>query len=233
MTDAVILDDIPFQLDLDPLVKRLRIREGSSRVKELGRIASEAETIARPKALFKISYIESKGDDHVVVEGVRLTSRVLRVNLEQAHRVFAFVATCGTEVADWARSMDDMLWSFWADSISEVALRVAIQTLNQHLAEQYRPGRTSVMNPGSLADWPLQAQRSLFAILGDPEEAIGVRLSDGLLMIPTKSISGIRFPTEESFESCQLCSREGCPGRRALYDEGLYDRRYAKRASSQ
>jgi hypothetical protein len=233
MTDTVILDDIPFQLDLDPLIKRLRIREGSSHVKELERIASEAETIARPKALFKIAYIESKGDDHVVVDGVRLTSRVLRVNLEQAHRVFAFVATCGTEVANWARSMDDMLRRFWADTISEVALRVSIQALDQHLTEQYRPGRTSAMSPGSLADWPLQAQRSLFAILGNPEEAIGVRLSDGLLMIPTKSVSGIRFPTEESFESCQLCSREGCPGRRARYDEGLYDRKYAKRVESQ
>ena len=229
MTDAVILDDIPFQLDLDSLMKRLRIRAGSSHVEDLRQIASEAEAIARPKALFRIAYIESKGDDHVVVDGVRLTSRVLRVNLEQAHRAFAFVATCGTEVADWAKAIDDMLRSFWADAICEVALRAAIQALNQHLAERYRPGRTSAMSPGSLADWPLQAQRSLFAILGNPEEAIGVTLSTSLLMIPTKSVSGIRFPTEESFESCQLCSREDCPGRRALYDEGLYDRKYAKR----
>jgi hypothetical protein len=229
MTDAVILDDIPFQLDLDLLMKRLHIRAGSSHVEGLRQIASEAEAIARPKALFKIAYIESKGEDHVVVDGVRLTSRVLRVNLEQAHRVFAFVATCGREVADWANGIDDMLRSFWADAISEMALYAAIQALDQHLAERYRPGRTSAMNPGSLADWPIEAQRSLFTILGNPEEAIGVTLSTGLLMIPTKSVSGIRFPTEESFESCQLCAREGCPGRRAPYDEGLYERKYAKR----
>jgi hypothetical protein len=229
MTDAVILDDIPFQLDLDPLMKRLRVRPGSSHVRDLQQITSEAETVARPKALYKIAYIESRGDDSVVVDGVSMTSRVLRVNLEQAHRVFAFVATCGTEIADWANGIDDMLRSFWADAISEMALRAAIQTLNQHLVERYRPGRTSAMSPGSLADWPLQAQRSLFAILGDPEEAVGVTLSTSLLMIPTKSVSGIRFPTQESFESCQLCSREDCPGRRAPHDEGLYERKYAQR----
>jgi hypothetical protein len=39
-------------------------------------------------------------------------------------------------------------------------------------------------------------------------------------------VSGIRFPTTESFESCQLCPRAGCPGRRAAYDASLYDRRY-------
>jgi hypothetical protein len=55
---------------------------------------------------------------------------------------------------------------------------------------------------------------------------VGVRLTDSCLMMPTKSVSGIRFPTETSFESCQLCPRDDCPGRRAPYDSGLYDRRY-------
>jgi hypothetical protein len=62
--------------------------------------------------------------------------------------------------------------------------------------------------------------------LGDVAGAIGVWLSDSLLMVPAKSVSGVRFPTEESFESCQLCSRENCPGRRASYDDTLYDRKY-------
>jgi hypothetical protein len=77
-----------------------------------------------------------------------------------------------------------------------------------------------------LTNWPLSEQGALFALLGDPHEAIGVRLTDSYLMVPTKSVSGIRFPTEQSFESCQLCPRERCPGRKAPYDSGLYDRRY-------
>ena len=46
-------------------------------------------------------------------------------------------------------------------------------------------------------------------------------LTDTFLMVPIKSVSGIFFPTEVSFESCQLCPRENCIGRRAPYDPAL------------
>lgn len=36
-------------------------------------------------------------------------------------------------------------------------------------------------------------------------------------MVPVKSVSGIFFPTEIKFESCQLCPREVCISRRAPY----------------
>ena len=82
------------------------------------------------------------------------------------------------------------------------------------------------MNPGSLADWPLREQRTLFALLGDVHGAIGVELTPSLLMTPTKSVSGILFPTAETFASCQLCPREECPNRRAVYDPLLFAQRY-------
>ena len=50
---------------------------------------------------------------------------------------------------------------------------------------------------------------------------IGVNLTDSFLMIPRKSISGIYFPTEIKFYSCQLCPRERCIGRKAPYDSKL------------
>jgi hypothetical protein len=77
------------------------------------------------------------------------------------------------------------------------------------------------MSPGSLEDWPIQEQAALFNLLGDTESELGVRLSDSLLMIPRKSISGIFFPAEGSFESCRLCPRRNCQGRRAAHDPGL------------
>jgi hypothetical protein len=77
------------------------------------------------------------------------------------------------------------------------------------------------MSPGSLSDWPIEQQRPFFSLFDDVEEAIGVKLAKNLLMIPQKSISGIYFPTEVSFYSCQLCPRERCPSRQAGYDEKL------------
>jgi hypothetical protein len=151
---------------------------------------------------------------------------VLRVNLDQAHRVIAYVATCGMELDAWAKSFDDMLYGYWADVIKEGALRSAMQALNEHLEACYTLGHTGVMNPGSLADWPIQQQRPLFQLLGDPTAAIGVVLTDSFLMQPNKSVSGIRFPTEASYENCQLCPREGCPGRRAPYEPELFAEKY-------
>jgi len=228
--ETVILDNLPFPIDTDALIRRLLKKRGSTHVEDLTRLTGEAQSIARPKALYRVRYVKNRGDDYVVVGGVRLTSRVLRVNLEHAHRVFPYVATCGVELAAWASSQDDLLHRFWAEAISEVALRQARRAAHKHLVERYRPGQVSSMAPGSLADWPLEEQRGLFVLLGDTEDTVGVHLTDSMLMIPIKSASGIWFPAEASFESCQLCPRDRCPGRRAPYDVGLYERKYGKRA---
>jgi hypothetical protein len=179
--------------------------------------------------MYRVGYIESRGDDSIVIDGIRFSSRVLCVNLDRAHRVFAYLATCGRELYDWADSLDDPLVQFWSNAIQQRALRAATRALTADINERYQPGRTSAMAPGSLGEWPLAEQRPLFALLGDTVRATGVRLTESLLMVPTKSVSGIRFPTEERFESCQLCPRVDCPGRRAPYDEGLYDRKYRRK----
>lgn len=228
--NVFVVDSIAFEPNLEGLLKRLRIKEGSPYVAEVGKLIADAQALARPKAMYRLAYIDSKTEDSVVINGISFKSRVLRVNLDVAHRVFAYIATCGTELDAWAHTMPDVLYEYWADAIKEAALYDAIQALNHELATCYHLGRSSVMSPGSLADWPIREQRPLFTLLGDPRSAIGVELTDSYLMIPNKSVSGIRFPSEENFASCQLCPRENCPGRRAPYDETAYERKYAQRA---
>ena len=223
---AITLDDIPFQPDLPTLLASLRLRPGSQRAADLECLAHQAQAIAKPKALYRVAFVDEKGDDFVVIDGARFQSRILRVNLESAHRIFAYLITAGIELDCWAHSNDDLLHRFWADAIQEQALFAAHAALQDHLAQTYQPGPLSAMNPGSLEDWPLDQQPRLFSILGDTGAHIGVRLTGGFLMVPTKSVSGVLFPTEESFQSCQLCPRENCPGRRAPYDPGLFERKY-------
>jgi hypothetical protein len=229
--DTTVFNNIPFHLDPDELMQMMRIQASGRHVAEIERLARAAYDIGRPKAMYKVAFIESKGEDTIATDGVVFTSRVLRVNVEKAHKVFPFIVTCGVELHEWAGSMDDLLQRFWADAIAEMALRSAMQFLEKHLAEQYEFSQLARMNPGSLGDWPLAEQRVLFALLGDPQAAIGVRLTDSLMMTPAKTVSGLVFPTEESFASCQLCPREDCRGRRAPYDKDLYDRKYRATAS--
>lgn len=224
--NTYILDTIPYEPNVSALTKRLRIKPGSPYVAELQDLIDTAKSLAKPKALYRVAYIESKNDDTVTIDGITFSSRVLSVNFAQTHRVFAFIATCGAELGAWAHSIDDMVWSFWCEAIKEDALRAASLALNQHLTTCYDLGRTATMNPGSLPDWPIQQQRPLFQLLDDPYTAIGVELTASYLMIPNKTVSGIRFPIEERFESCMLCPRQDCPGRRSAYDPELYDQKY-------
>jgi len=220
-----ILDTIPYTVDLDALAERVRLRDRQRSALEA--VARQAEAIARPKAIYGLAYIDDRGPEHLVIDSVTFKSRVLRVNLDDTERVFPYCVTCGAELERWHAEMDDILEQYWVEAIMEQALAQAIAHTMKAIDRRYHPGRTSTMGPGSLLDWPLREQRPLFKLLGDTEAAIGLRLTSSMLMLPAKSVSGVRFPAEHSFASCMLCPRESCPNRRAPHDPELYQKRYA------
>jgi len=220
--NRVILDRIPFEVDAQGLSELLRIRPGSRSHAEFLPILEEAQATASPKAAFAVASASPSGEDTVDIGGVRFTSRVLHVNLEKAGVVFPFAATCGAELEEWSKGMKGALRSFWADSIMLMALGCAVSHMNAYLKKRTGSGELSSMNPGSLADWPIEQQEPLFALLGDAARAIGVSLTDRMVIRPLKSVSGILFVSEEGFVNCALCPREGCPSRRAGYDPDLY-----------
>ena len=224
--DPICLNSIPFQLDAATLRKKLHVKEGSQHAEELDRLIQEAQTIGKPKALYKEAFIESRTDETVTVDGITFKSRVLRVNLENVYRVFPYVSTCGLELEEWSKKITDFLHGFWVEEIKETVLYMAGDSFRKHVREHHQLGQIARMNPGSLVDWPIEEQRPLFTLLGNAQELIGVHLTSSLMMVPTKSVSGIIFPTEFDFTSCQLCPREVCPGRKAPYDKDLYDKKY-------
>jgi hypothetical protein len=227
--NATILDNIPFAVDSEQLARRLGASQDPELRAGLEGLVREAGRVGRPRAIYRACYVESRTEDETVIDGIAFKSRVLTVNFENIHRVFPFVVTCGRELQEWSDSLTDPLLGFQADDVKELALYAAHEYLGRHLDETFGLAKSSHMNPGSLPDWPLPQQYPLFSLLGDVEAAIGVKLTDSFLMLPTKSVSGIRFPTETSFESCQLCPREACPNRRAAWDQKLFEARYQKK----
>jgi hypothetical protein len=225
--DAIVLDDLPWRLDLDEVLKKVHMDPAAPDAHQVCRLLDAAHAIGRPKALYREAFIDARNDDTITIDAVTFKSRILRVNLDHAQQVFAYLATCGTELETWAKSLDDMLEQFWADAIMELALRKALQYLNERIGDIVPHNKTSVMNPGSLRDWPITQQRPLFALIGCAAR-VGIALTESMLMTPAKSVSGIRFPTDVRFESCQLCPREECPNRRIPYDKELYRRKYAQ-----
>jgi hypothetical protein len=218
------LQDIPFSLHAELLMRQLRIQPGTDNAKAFGELLARVTEVGRPKATYELCFIEDKADESVVLNGIRLTSRALRRNLDPVERVFPYVATCGTEADAIAVPHDDAVQAFWLWTIKEALLDAATEYLYDHLATRYRMTHWATMDPGSgdAGVWPIEQQKELFSVLGDVEARIGVRLTDSMLMIPTMSVSGIVFPTETEFASCQVCHREGCPRRTAPFDEAVW-----------
>ena len=141
--------------------------------------------------------------------------------MEKVGRVFPYVITIGTRLEQKADASTDLLDKYYLDKIGNIALSEARNHLEEHLCSRFALNGLSYMSPGSLEDWPIEEQRPLFSILKGAGGSIGVNLTESLLMIPRKSISGIYFPTEVTFQNCQLCPRQNCEGRKARYNEAL------------
>lgn len=224
-----LLDNIPFSMDIQPIMKMLHIKEGSESAEEFTRMAKEAQPVARPRAMYRMAYIDERTEDSVTLDGILFRSALIADNLKDIHHVFPFITTCGTELEKWSQSYNEVLQSFWADTIMALALGSAIEALTNHLVERFGAENMSIMNPGSLPEWPITEQRTLFNLLGDVERLSGVRLNESFLMIPVKTVSGIYFQSEVNFINCQLCGREKCPGRRAPFDEEKLAARSARK----
>jgi len=221
-----VLDGIPVRFDTDGLKRRLRIEPNSAMADDFDQFVLDAEKLAMPRALYKIEGIEARGRETVTIDGVTFTSRVLSVNLSSLNRVFPYVATCGPEIEEWSQGLKDVLARFWGEALNTSALYAAIQALRADIDRRFRPGQLSSMTPGSLKDWPLREQQQIFRLLGDNASSTGVSLTEGYMMTPAKSVSGILFANDEGYENCELCPRKDCPGRRKPYSPGLYEQKY-------
>jgi hypothetical protein len=214
-----ILNPIPVQMDPGAIKKMAHLPEGEE--ERLLALIEAAQSVMAAKAVYKVSYIDAKAEDSVIIGGALFKSKVLRKHLDKVERVFPYVVTIGEGVEDLEKTSGDALEKYYLDVIGNAAVVKARDHLKSRLANRYGLGGLSYLGPGQLKDWPLEEQKPLFSLLGDVERAVGVTLNDSLLMIPRKSLSGIYFPTEIPFTACQLCPKESCLSRKARYDEKL------------
>jgi len=212
------------RLDIEEAKAALHWRDRPGAAEELAELIQEAESLIEPEAAYKVAYIERKAEDAIVVEGVTFPSRVLRRNLEPVERVFPYIITIGPALERRAGEAGDPLRQYYMEGLADLSLGGTAKALEAHLKRRHGLSGLSSMSPGSLEDWPITQQPPLFSLFESPSRPVRVHLNDHLLMVPRKSISGIFFPAEVSFQSCQLCPRHDCPGRRAAFDKELRKR---------
>lgn len=219
-----VLNNIPVKLECNEVLKNLRLRRENRCIEEGVRDLLEIVIpIAKPKAVYQISYVSNKKDNALDIDGVRFTSNILRVNLDKVGRVFPYVVTSGQELEQITLPPEPLIKNYLLDFIKGVVVTSALHYLEGYVIDRYRIKKISRMGPGSLQDWPITQQRELFSIFGDVEALIDVRLTENCQMIPLKSVSGIFFPTEIPFVNCQLCTREACCDRKVPYEPELVE----------
>jgi len=219
METLMIMDDIPVHVTNEDVLASMQMtgRKHSFRhiIQEL---VDAAIQVAKPKVLYRISYIEDQNGDSVVIDGVEFKSPVLKMNLENAERVFPYIATAGRELENIPVSRQDIMREYCLDIVKETILEQSIRYFEEQLTKEYALGKMAHMNPGSISEWPISQQVPMFSLFGDVETLIGVCLTESFLMDPIKSLSGIYFPAEVDFKSCMLCTRHPCSKRKSDYD---------------
>jgi len=160
------------------------------------------------------------GNSVTIEYGAIFKSEVISELLEKANKVAVFVLTIGNYLEDAAAQLAKgglVLQSAVLDAIGSDAVEKLADSVESQISEiAHNQGLTITrrFSPG-YCDWNVNQQKMVFqAMKGDHA---GVRLTDGCLMIPRKSISGIIGigPSEiEKYTPCNTCDKYDCVGRR-------------------
>ena len=229
MTETKIAGGILLRLDpqplpdslADPIRERWRTDEDEDPVNAL---LEKAAAISDAGAFLRPARIESVVGTVVTLDGFPFDSALVAEKLSAAgDMAVGYVMTCGRALYTALDGLKDDFFAaaIW-DDIMIAYLRMAGDMVHRYVTERFFPSEDgkkhfSSLNPGSLVSWDIYGQRELFALLGEGADAAGVELTGSMLMLPTKSGSGIFFRTDTPYENCMYCPRIDCPNRRAAY----------------
>lgn len=230
LRESIILDPVSVQPDLSRILARLRFNDPAGHLSNLvPELLKEFSGRAHPRALYRIGSVAITDAGSVKIDGVIFDNPLLKVNLAKVEKIFPFVITCGSDADRLAvRTSEER---YCLQVIREVYLNALFEYLQEYLLKSYALDFIWSLVSGELQAFPISARRGLFNILGDVEKAIGVRLRQDFSLEPACSRCGFFYYTPLEFESCQLCPREPCMGRRAPYSPELV-RRYREKGLS-
>lgn len=150
-----------------------------------------------------------------LANGVRFTSRDLAAHLKGCQEALLLGATLGSRVDAAIRRL----------ALGSVAEGAAAQAVAAALIESYCDEVQAKFDTGGLAqrprfspgygDWDLAEQRLLFPVL-NCSKLIGLTLTDGCMMAPSKSVTAIIGLSEDVqcvWNKCMTCGNINCPYR--------------------
>ncbi len=190
--------------------------------KVIAEVLSELSSIAHPKSLYRTETFSIDEEGLLHLGPLETDSRDLEKNLRGCTQVILLGATLGTEVDLYIHRFEklDMLKAVVAQACGAALIEGYVDQVQDQLKERYEKEGLYMrprFSPG-YGDFPLTIQPRFLEVL-ELSRRIGIKLTDGLLMIPAKSVTAVIGLSPSPFScdtnSCDLCGRESCPYRRA------------------
>ncbi len=157
------------------------------------------------------------------IEGsITLKSRVIARLLESCEKAAIFALTIGNHLEDMVAYLAEnglVLQATVLDAVGSSAtekLADYVEDRIKRMANLEGLIASQRFSPG-YCDWAVSQQKKVFQSLCD--DTAGIRLTESLLMIPQKSVSGIigiglASKEIENYNPCPTCKKRNCPGRR-------------------
>ncbi len=213
-----IVLDIPVDFTAEQLARLCRIKKDTSAFEELEDALPLIRQYGAPKAIIKWANVDRIEGDETTIEGVTFHSKVVADKLRGTPRVFLSVVTAGDGLERSGEFEDDP----FLNTFNGALLFHASMYMVNYMKEKFGFDGSSMLNPGSLPDWPIENNFPLFDMIGNVEE-IGVTLNEAGYIKPWNSGSHIHF-SGDGYQNCSLCKKYKCVGRRARFNREEYIR---------
>ena len=214
--------DVPFMLDEEWLLERLHCSRAHLLFQRSIELYGQYVDAFAPACLLRVHEIGNRTSGSVEVGGCIFTSKVAAHQLQDVKQVFVYLATCGRSIGDLINLTADQLDRYLLDNLAYAAYLQAMQAVSHELQHRFGLKKYRILCPGSVPDWSVGQVKLLFRLLDGLYQQLDLRVLDSGMIDPIKSTAGLIYGTEDSFESCAICSRRICEGRRVPFDPLLH-----------
>lgn len=180
----------------------------------LDEVWDEANRLVRPRGVHRVA----SGDQAAAV-GMPEPTALVGLGL----------CTIGPELEEREHLLgqqDRVLEALVLDALGSAAAEAAADALDLLICQEAQARGFQLGSPRispGYGSWSLEGQRKLLSLL--EMEVLGIQLTEGLMMVPRKSISfGVRFQEQApaprlTARRCAICDLEGCAYRAEAEDE--------------
>lgn len=184
---------------------------------DLFKIKAEPKVIVQEvslKEFLEIYWGEGSNDEPSVVGLIAPKARTLML----------FALTCGNKITDTIKNLleeKEIALAYMLDVVASEGTEAAADELTRRSVEQLKmegkffDGDAMLRYSPGYCGWHVSGQKKLLSFLNASQ--IGITITEGFLMIPEKSISGVMISGERkihffknNFEFCKSCTHKSC-----------------------